>query len=49
MIEYMSVGIVSLAIGVYAGFKLGYAYTMRVSQGLDLTGWIKSLLPFGNM
>jgi len=48
-IIYMILGVGGLLIGAFAGFKLGYAYGMRVAQGFNLTEWVKSLLPFGNM
>lgn len=48
-IIYMILGIGGLLLGVIAGFKLGYAYAMRVSQGFNLVDYVKSLLPFGNM
>lgn len=46
-IIYMVLGLGGLVLGGIAGFKLGYAYAMRVSQGFSLTEWLKSLLPFG--
>lgn len=48
-IIYMILGVGGLLLGAFAGFKLGYAYGMRVAQGFNLTEWVKSLLPFGNM
>ena len=46
-IIYMVLGLGGLLMGVFAGFKLGYSYGMRVSQGFSLTEWLKSLLPLG--
>ena len=46
-IIYMVLGLGGLVLGGIAGFKLGYAYAMRVSQGFNLTEWLKSLLPLG--
>lgn len=46
-IIYMILGLGGLLLGVFAGFKLGYAYAIRVSQGFNVTEWLKSLLPFG--
>ena len=46
-IIYMVLGIGGLLLGCIAGFKLGYAYAMRVSQGFNLVEWLKSLLPLG--
>ena len=48
-IIYMILGLGGLVLGCIAGFKLGYAYAMSVAQGFNLTEWVKSLLPFGNM
>lgn len=46
-IIYIILGLGGLLLGILAGFKLGYAYAMRVSQGFNVTEWLKSLLPFG--
>ena len=46
-IIYMVLGLSGLVLGGITGFKLGYAYAMRVSQGFNLTEWLKSLLPLG--
>ena len=43
----MVLGLGGLVLGGIAGFKLGYAYAMRVSRGFSLTEWLKSLLPLG--
>lgn len=47
MMEFVVVSLVSLAIGVAGGFKLGYAYAMRVADGFSITDWMKGFLPFG--
>ena len=44
---YMVISILCLLMGLVTGFKVGYAYAMRVSQGFNLTEWLKSLLPLG--
>lgn len=46
---YLILGFGGLLMGVVAGFKLGYSYGMRVSQGFNLVEWLKSLLPFGGL
>lgn len=46
---YIVISMVCLVIGIAGGFKLGYAYGMRVSQGFNLVEWTKSLLPFGKI
>lgn len=43
------VTLVGFAAGGIAGWKIGYAYGVRVEQGFSLTEWLKSLLPFGGM
>lgn len=43
---YMVIGLGGLLMGVVAGFKLGYSYAMRVTNGFSLTDWVKSLIPF---
>lgn len=45
-IIYMVLGLGGLLLGVVAGFKLGYAYAMRVFQGFDLVTYLKSFIPF---
>lgn len=46
---YMILGLGGLILGCIAGFKLGYAYGMKVASGFNLVEWAKSLLPFGGM
>lgn len=43
-IIYMVLGLGGLLLGCIAGFKLGYAYAMRVSQGFSLTESIQAFL-----
>lgn len=45
-IIYMVLGLGGVIVGCVAGFKLGYAYAMRVSQGFDLVTYLKSFIPF---
>ena len=45
-IIFMILSLGGLLLGCIAGFKLGYAYAMKVEQGFSLVEWLKGLLPF---